>query len=341
MDADLHDPADARLRAARPPAADVDPDAFDPALLARVTAHGRSRAVRGRLAMPMAFVAAVAVASVVALAGRPALTHAPRPTSAAAAAIGRASGWFELPAGKILHYRTVTTDLPPTGRRSTVTQEFWQSTDDPSATRRSERFDGVAVEVSNGSLYDPARDTIYAYVAPSTRELIANIRADVGRKVEAARRAGDAKAARDIATVRDQLIADARAGRLDDAGPVSRQAGDDLVERLHGALDAGEAKAGEAQLRNGLASLPITLDAGGHVRWTLWIAADDSRPLELVVDHGDGTRVVHTVDFTVYQLLPAGEAEQLLTLEGAHPDARVVESRSAYRAAEARLFPNG
>jgi len=76
------------------------------------------------------------------------------------------------------------------------------------------------------------------------------------------------------------------------------------------------------------------------VRWTLWTAADDGRPLELRIDAGGWTRKRETVTWDVYELLSGPEHDQLVTVRGAHPSARVVRNAAAQQAAIERLFPD-
>lgn len=90
---------------------------------------------------------------------------------------------------------------------------------------------------------------------------------------------------------------------------------------------------------------PITLRTGppgaGEPPWTLWTAAADGRPLELRVDSGPGTRIEETTRWTVYEVVLGDDADALLTLKGAHPDAKVVRNPDAYEAAMSRLYPKG
>lgn len=342
MEHDLTDIAEDRLRAARPAAADVDPDAFDAALLARVVASPVAAPARRRrrLTLPAAGLAALGIAAAVVLVGGP----APRRDSAAAA-VQRAATWFALPPGRILHYREVFT-----GRGGEeLTQEVWQSTDDPAHQRRMERTHGVTAELAGASLYDPARDTIYDYVPPSRDERVAGIRQAFARKIAAARAAGASRAVRRMRAVRDRLIRQTMQGGrpgLREAVPVVAVSslGDWSVEQVHRAFDAGRATAGPEQEHDGVDARPIRMPVGKAdegARWVLWTAVDDGRPLELTTDHGPGTPVVEATRFSTYELLPDTDADRLLTLEGAHPGAQMVRASAAYRDAEQRLFPQG
>jgi hypothetical protein len=87
----------------------------------------------------------------------------------------------------------------------------------------------------------------------------------------------------------------------------------------------------------------VQSDSGGRdtVRWTVWTAASDGRPLELRIDSGAGTNAVEVTRWSTYEALSGNRADALLTLTAAHPGARVVRDRSAYEAATERLYPNG
>jgi hypothetical protein len=74
-------------------------------------------------------------------------------------------------------------------------------------------------------------------------------------------------------------------------------------------------------------------------RKTYLVDAETYAPLEWTTT-GDGGGV--TLRFPVYEELSVdAESLRLLDLEAQHPEARVVRDADAYRAAEARLFPNG
>jgi hypothetical protein len=327
------DDLDRRLRAARPEAADVEPTAFDAELLSRVT---RAPERRRRVALPIAAVAAAALAVAVVLAG----THLSA-TDDAQAAIARAARWFAPAPGTILHTRSVLSDA-----RSTLVQEAWQAVDAPGRQRLVQIQDGRRVETTADAVYDPTTRTIYenakADAADLTRER-RRIRTAIERKIAGAQAAG--VAADVIARLRhDERRLVAEAGTRGAAGGAAT-AGDTTVAQIRKNLEAGRATAGAATTHDGVEAYPITLlqpGAGGRsVRWTLWTAARDGRPLELRIDSGPGTAAVETTRWTAYELLPAGRAAALLTLTGAHPGATVVRDRTAYEAATRRLFPNG
>jgi hypothetical protein len=339
MDRDLTDRVERRLRAARPPAATVDPDTFDAALLARIMATPAAPS-RRRLVVPAGALAALGIAAAVVLVGAPAATHAPRPDSAAAA-VQRTAAWFAMPPGRILHYRAVTTG----GGQTVLTQEVWESTDDPGHARHSERVHGVTVELAGGSLYDPARDTIYEYAPPSRGQAADTLRREIARKIAAARASGAGRQVIGrLRSDRDRLIGQVRRRPVGAPVVTVSSLGDPTVEEIHRAFDAGRATAGPPTQHAGREARPITLsfpDRGNPVRWVLWTAAGDGRPLELSIDHGSGTPIVAGTRYPTYELLPDTGADRLLTLTGAHPGAHVVRSADEYQAAERRLFPAG
>jgi hypothetical protein len=325
---------DRRLREARPPATEADPSAHDADLLARLT---RAPDRRRRLALPVAAVAAAGLAVAVVLAG----THVSA-TDDAEAAIARAQHWFAPAPGTILHTRSTLTD-----RGTSLVQESWQSVDAPARQRLLQEQDGRRVETTADAIYDPASDTVYENAPADASGLAAErrrIREAIGRKIAGARAAG---AGPDVIAQlrRAERLALAKAGTRTDTGFVG-SAGDTTVAQIRKNLTAGRASVGAETTHDGADAFPITLtqsDPGGRdtVRWTLWTAAGDGRPLELRIDSGPGTETVEATRWSTYELLPAARADGLLTLTGAHPGARVVRDRAAYDAAGDRLFPNG
>jgi hypothetical protein len=327
MEPALDDPIDRRVRAARPPQADVDPAACDVDLLARLHAL-EGRPSRGRrLALAASAVLAAAVAAAVVLAG-----GSPGGVGSARAEMARTLRWFQPPPGTILHTRSAMTT--PSG---TSVQEEWQSVDHPESERRIEG----AAETAPGELYDRVRDTIYLEVAPSRAAQKAAIRRAIAAKLRSARSGADADRLR---ADEQRLLDGVDRGRQPGArAQESVQAGDVVVAQVRKLLDEGNASVGEQTTHDGTAAIPITARPDSAVaRWTLWTAAGDGRPLELDVDRGPvRLGAAERTRWTVYEIVPDDDAEGLLTLVGAHPDARVVRDADAYAAAERRLFPRG
>ena len=237
----------------------------------------------------------------------------------------------------IVHYRRVTTEDPG------LVLESWQSTTDPEQIRTKTTIGGSTVEQQGDDLYDPGNDTIYRFVPPSVAERIRAVRTAIGRKLSAARRSGASEEV--IARLQADLrreVARARTGGADEAG--RQEFGDPLVNQFNDQFAHG-GSSGDGGQRGGVATrqqtvLPQPQEGAHPVRWTLWTAVDDHRPLELDIDNGDGTPTASRTTWPVYESLPA-EDSALLSLEGAHPGATVVSSRAAYRKAERRLLPAG
>ena len=148
MGHDLMDDLETRLRAGRPRAARPDDDAFDPDLLARVSAQPvpRRRGATRTLALPVAAAVTLAATLAIVLVGGP----GPVGTPSSAAAIEQTLRWFDPPAGTVLHSRSVETQ----GGRTTE-RETWQA---DGAMRQ--RVDGEP-ESSGDAFYDAATNTIY------------------------------------------------------------------------------------------------------------------------------------------------------------------------------------
>jgi hypothetical protein len=89
---------------------------------------------------------------------------------------------------------------------------------------------------------------------------------------------------------------------------------------------------------NGTQAWAISLKPdAGRPAWTIWVDADNGKPLELRDPGRDANEAPQTIRWTTYEVLPEAGDEQLLTLTGAHPSARVVHDRAAADAARQRL----
>jgi hypothetical protein len=333
-----------RLRTAKPPqaAAERDPGRAYAELWPRIVASPAPRPAGRRprrLALPAALACIVAVAAVVVAAGPSGL----RSPAGAGAAISRSLHWFDPPAGTVLHVRSDMTSRRPAAPATTLTQESWQSVDHPGEERRVEP--GVETDAA-GDLYDAATNTIYAYVAPSAAVLERRVNAAIGAKIRGARASGADPAVieqlrRDRAAALRKIAAGQPLSEPDQAHP---PVGDALVGQMRHLLLAGDAQVGEETTHDGVAAFPITVRYG-QARWTMWTRADDGKPLELRIEgHGPvqlGPEGLETVRWPAYEVLPADRADGLLSVAGAHPDARVIRDAGAYAAAERRLFPHG
>ena len=236
------DAVEQRLRAARPPAAGVDPEAFDGALLDRVR-RGPAPAPprRRRRTLPAAALVTAAVVAALLLllsGGTPGLPgSAP---AGAEAAVRQALRWFAPAPGTILHFRSELVSVAPDGTRHTLAQEVWQSVDHPERQRHLERSGAGAAEAVLGDVYDPATNTIYEEVAPGPRRR-AQLRKAIAAKLAAARAAG---ASRDDLRKMRADAHEALGGATDHAGGDSAPAGDPTVARIRILLDGGKATLG-------------------------------------------------------------------------------------------------
>jgi hypothetical protein len=350
-----------RLRAARPDAADVSPDdAAGPqarAILRRVLAAqppAHRPAAAGWRRPPRLLRAGVAAAVLAALAvaiGLPGREAGPQDASARPIAL--ALHWFVPQPGTVLHIRSTLTSRDRTAPSAGLTQEIWQSVDNPDSQRLLTEQDGVSAESGPDGVYDPAQNTIYLNVPPGPRQR-EEIQQSIDLKIEAMRNAGAGEAA--IARLRE----DGRKimnGEMDNArksSPAAPPAGDPTVNKVRAALQDGGAQVTGQETHAGVDAYVIQLDpvaaaektrgtppgALRNVRWTLWLAASDGRPLELRIDNGPGTQAVETTTWDTYELLER-PADELVTVRGAHPDARVVRDPNALEAATARLYAKG
>jgi hypothetical protein len=303
MTDDLHQ----RLRAARPQTADVDEHAFDAELLDRVRAQpiAARRAVPRAVALPVAAGVTLTATAVVMLGGGPGDVGGP----SSASAIAQTLRWLDPPSGTILHARSIET----MGTRTTI-REVWQSGDDPQLERLSSQG-ATNFESAGDGLYDPATDTIYDATTPTV---------DKGVKVKP----GAAKVATAVAP-----------GTAKPAGE-QLPPGDPIVAKVRTLLHNGDMTVTARERHNGTDAWAISLkpDVGRPV-WTLWVSADDGKPLELRDPGRDANEQPQTIRWPTYEVLGDDDASRLLTLTGAHPSARVVHDAAQAQAAERRLMP--
>jgi hypothetical protein len=353
---DLIDDLDRRLRAARPAGADVEADAFDADLLARVRrgpVAGRS-AARRRVALPAAAGVAVAATAAVMFIGGPGDVGGP----SSADAITQTMHWLDPPAGTVLHTKSVETSAG-----QTVTREFWQSVDDPEQQRAVSRG-AESLETAGDAFYDPATNTIYDPTGPATDAKAASAAgaakgsdsgaadAEAADAKKAAALEADGKAPEAVA---DQATADGRKPVGDERAAEKRSAvaaesagksneplpvGDPIVLKAGNLLEGGQMMVSGRELHDGVEAWAITLRPGqGRPAWTLWVSAADGKPLELR-DPGRGGEAGQVIRWSTYELLPADSAASgQLTLSGAHPTATVVTDPVQVEAARARLWP--
>lgn len=337
MQPDVMDELDRRLRAARPRTARTDESAFDAELLARVRdlPIAARRSVPRAVAVPVAAGVTLTVTAVVMLGGGPGEVGGP----SSAAAVTQALHWLTPSAGTILHARSIET----TGTHTT-TREFWQSADRPASARM--RTEGArSYEVAGAALYDPTTDTIYDGFATPADAWSAPDDAKRAAKKLATKGTDANRAAEKFATTGKH--ADRAAKQLaitgmaasDQAGDVAPPAGDPIVEKARILLQEGHLEITGRAVHNGVDAWAISLkpDAGRPV-WTLWVSAADGKPLELRDPGRDASEQPQVVRWPTYEVLPGSDADQVLTLTGAHPSARVVHDPAQAAAAEQRLL---
>jgi hypothetical protein len=310
MEHHVTDDLQRRLRAARPPMARVDENAFDAELLARVREQpiAARRTVPRVVAVPVAAGVTLTATAVVMLGGGPGDVGGP----SSASAITQALHWLSPPPGTILHVRSVESH-----GAQTTTRELWQSADHPESERQV--ISGAqSFETAGDALYDPATNTIYdAPAAPPT--------AADGGGTEAQRRGSKIAAA-----------GRPPAGKRGDDLP----AGDPIVDKVRILLQEGRMTVTGREIHNGTEAWAISLkpDVGRPV-WTLWVSAADGKPLELRDPGRNASEQPQVIRWPSYEVLPGSGADRVLTLTGAHPSAHVVHDPAQAAAAAQRLMP--
>ena len=354
----MTDDLERRLRAARPPSAEVDEHAFDPLLLARIRELpvARRRRVPRTVAVPVAVGVTAAATAAVMLAG-PGDVGGP----SRASALTQTLRWLNPPSGTVLHARSIETE----GSRTT-THEFWQSADHPQLQR--ERIEGgLTYEVAGDTIYDPATNTIYTGPKDGAKDGPA---ADKRRAADIARSADDAAKAKAIAAggakAPDAAPVDAAVGGCEerrsrppaappaklpanaagapapgrvDVNGITLPAGDPIVTKVRVLLQMGHATVVGRERHNGVATWAIALNQGvGRPVWRLWVDADSGRPVELRDPGQRAGEPAQVIRWTTYEVLHTSKANAVLTLAGAHPSAHVVHDLAQWQAAEQRLL---
>jgi hypothetical protein len=311
---DVTNDLERRLRAARPPMARPDENAFDAELLARVRVQpiAARRTLPRAVAVPVAAGVTLTATAVVMAGGGPGDVGGP----SSASAITQTLRWLNPPAGSILHVRSVETQ----GGEQT-THELWQSADHPDAGR--ERIEGArSFETSGDALYDPATDTIYDAPAgkPAADDPAADDAKPAGTKTKVA--AGGTPSATK-------------------PGDAALPAGDPIVSKVRMLLAEGHMEVTGREVHNGTEAWAISLKPGaGRPVWRLWVSAADGKPLELRDPGRDASEQPQVIRWPTYEVLRDADADRLLTLTGAHPSARVVHDAAQVAAAEQRLVPS-
>jgi hypothetical protein len=327
------DDLDRRLRAARPAAAEpADADAFDPVLLQRVREQPiapRRRSVPRAVAVPVAAGATLTVTAVVMLGGGPGDVGGP----SSASAITQTLRWLSPPAGTVLHVRSIEEKAG-----ATITHEYWQSADHPAQARELTE-DAHPFEVEGDAFYDPSTDTIYDAPGWSTHGDHGAPDTKAADRKPADRSASDDQAggAEQDAAAGTTAPAPASGGKSkpgDDSPPVA----DPIVGKVRTLLADGEMTVTGREDHNGTDAWAITLKPdAGRPAWTLWVSADDGKPLELRDPGRDASDPSQVIRWSTYEVLRDGSADRLVTLTGAHPTARVTHDPEQTAAAAQRL----
>src|SRR6478609_6240515 len=298
---------DERIRAARPPIPDAVPDDD---LLRRVMAQPVARHRRRLVAIPAVAVAALVAAAFVLLGGNQPET---------ASALSQAMHWFDPPAGTILHSRIVDDN----GQA----REFWVDVGHPENSRTIEPN---GLEVGAGAIYDPATDTLY--LDNGKRPSVAKGGKDTG---EMAKRDAVKKAKLDT---EDPGATETRPapGRVDKPKDEDLPAGDPFVAKVRVLIDMGHAVVKGREVHDGVDAWAITLAAGERAPWTVWVRADNGKPLAFS-DPGDPARnkAPENGVWETYEKLDRGDVP--LTVRAAHPDANVVTDGARFDALLQRL----
>jgi hypothetical protein len=180
-----------------------------------------------------------------------------------------------------------------------------------------EAFTGAQrYETSGDALYDPATDTIYDAPAPKGPPGTSDERKQAARK--AAERAKD----------RGRAPVD----------PRDMPASDPIVTKVRVLLEGGQMEVTGREVHDGTDAWVISLRPNvGRPVWTLWVSAADGKPLELRDPGRDASEAPQVIRWSAYEVLPARDAGELVTLRGAHPSARVVHDPAQAAAAQQRL----
>jgi hypothetical protein len=122
------------------------------------------------------------------------------------------------------------------------------------------------------------------------------------------------------------------------SAPQHLPAGDPVVQKVRYLLDEGHMTVTGREVHDGTDAWVISLnrDAGRPV-WTLWVSAADGRPLELRDPGRDANEPPQVIRWSLYEVLHGEDAKDLVSLDAAHPSARVERDPDAVAAAEQRL----
>jgi hypothetical protein len=255
--------------------------------------------------------------------------------------VERAAAALTVPAGSILHVRMVATQDNGDGTSVSWEDESWQGTFAPRPRRQIERVGGGAPAESetsgNGSvgIYDAARNTIYL---ARESELVEGVQPkSMPKPVLTPGPKGEPRRAWKI----EGGAASPSARRWDDDGAAGEPlqidaSAESFRKQVLGLLESGRGRIERDVHVGGRAAVRITFRKG---RVSYLVDAATYAPIQLRTSGTLGSVVLR---FPVYEVLPAtDENRALLSVVAQHPDARVVRDVDQFRAAQARLFPNG
>jgi hypothetical protein len=114
--------------------------------------------------------------------------------------------------------------------------------------------------------------------------------------------------------------------------------GDPVVKKVRALLEHHDLTVTGRERHNGQDAWKISLgpDAGRPV-WMVWVSADNGKPLELRDPGRDANEEPSVIRWDAYEVLDGPDAAQLVTLQGAHPTAKVVRDRDQVVAAWERV----
>ncbi len=289
---------------------------------------------------------------------------------AGASVVDRAAAAIAPSPGTILHVDMVGSQTNGDGSVITWRDESWQQQSPPYDRRQVETSPDGRVTESAGSntadeVYDPARNTIYVDAQPDEKPgAMDSWDLKPGpRPGTALLRMGDLKHGRiaETAVITTAQAKALRKGtyviglrmRKGDAKfsltvmpapprpktPPSPATADPTSSGFRGQilalLRSGDARVVGHEPIDGHDTIAIA-SADGHT--TYFVDPGAYTPVELRTRGTDGGTALR---FRTYETLELGAHRDLLSLAAQHPDARVDRDPADYRAAEARLYPNG
>jgi hypothetical protein len=121
--------------------------------------------------------------------------------------------------------------------------------------------------------------------------------------------------------------------------PVARIVGDPVVKKVKFGLEHHHMTVTGRERHNGQDAWEISLNAdAGRPVWKVWVSAEDGKPLELRDPGRDANEEPSAIRWETYEVLDGNDAARLVTLQGAHPTAKVVTDRAEVDAAWERVF---